>query len=709
MSVITFTLRTALTLSLLATAATAVAAEPADSVAADSIAARSLSEVIVTAKNVYKVTDGYAFVPSKTEKKASFDVKQMIGRVPLSNVIVGYDGSVRDLNNNSAKYFIDGKPATDDEIKAVLNKDVSRIEYLNYPSDGTFQGERFVVNIVTRQVISGGYVMASAFQRFIQPWGQYSVLGRYFGSPKWNVTVIGNYSYERKTGTHGTETTKYDLEDHVTGDMVHIDRISQQTGSLMRSSNWSTAVYWRYLTSKSSQLSISAGFSASRTPDNNETGILENDADSDGIAYNKTARNRSQSPYVNAWWYKVFENQMTLYISAGLYTTFSKSWSDYFAGDSPAISNYIKERGYSPTVSANWTAPLKHNNSLTLSAGYINWRFKVDYYGTANTIEKRHQDMYFLTGNYRQRLKFNENSLNYYLSAQLPFRSIKMNDGRRSKALDFDWTGRVGYDIREKHSLGLFCSYKLKSRPMSTMNEVKIQDNDISGHEGNPDLKANQTLTVDVDYTWMATRKFNLSLRLAYTNESRNIVTAYNAYNGIAYTSMANSGTREFYTASLNGSIQLFNNHLLIRPKVNLQNQRQSGALNYSFWNVIGELNVSYMHPCGFSAGLWYSTPWGKGNWQDTSMIDDMRSHRLDINATYSIGNLSLRLDFNPLYRYHHQKYYVDLKGVDIRSNYYMKDNVSQQIMISAKYVLDFGRKYQHEDLSVASRTITSM
>ena len=74
MSVITIFLRTALTLSLLAAAATAVAAEPADSVATDSIAARNLSEVTVTAKNVYKVNDGYAFVPSKTVKKTSADV-----------------------------------------------------------------------------------------------------------------------------------------------------------------------------------------------------------------------------------------------------------------------------------------------------------------------------------------------------------------------------------------------------------------------------------------------------------------------------------------------------------------------------------------------------------------------------------------------------------------------------------------------------------
>lgn len=709
MSVFNIFLQTALTISLLAAAATAVAAEPADSIAADSIAARNLSEITVTAKNVYKVNDGYAFVPSKTVKKTSFDVKQMISRVPLSNVVVGFDGDITDINKNQAKYFIDGQPATDDEIKALLNKDVARIEYLNYPSAGNFQGASFVVNIVTRKLISGGYVIANAYQRFFQPEGQYSLLGKYVGSPKWSVIVVGNYGYEKHTGTHEIKTTKFDLEDHVTGDMVHIDRISQQTGSLMRSRHWSTAAYWRYMTSASSQLSISAGFSSSRTPDNNEDGIIDHDADSDGIAYQRTAHSRAQSPYISAWWYKVFGNQMTLFISGGLYTTFSKLWSDYITGDSPVISNFIKERGYSPTISANWSVPLKHNNSLNLDASYTTSRFKVDYAGTANTVEHRHEDNYSVSASYRQSLKFRENTLSYNLSADLPFRSIKMSDNSTTNALDCDLRGRISYNIREKHTLGLFALYRLKSRPIKTMNDVKVQDTDISGHEGNPNLKANQYLNIDADYTWMASRKFNLTVDLSYSNESRNIVTAYNAYNGVVYTSMANAGTRESYSAGLRGSLQLFDNRLLIRPQVHVRNSTQSGPFNFSFWHVGTEINIDYMHPSGFSAGIWYTSPWGKGSNQDTSMIYDRPHHVFEIKASYSVGNLSLWLRCNPFYSYSYIKYYVDLKGVDIRCDHYQKDGLSRLIMISAKYIIDFGRKYQHQEVGVDARKITSM
>ncbi len=43
---------------------------------------------------------------------------------------------------------------------------------------------------------------------------------------------------------------------------------------------------------------------------------------------------------------------MTLFYQRRSLYDLSKSWSDYISDDSPVISNFIKERGYSPTISA---------------------------------------------------------------------------------------------------------------------------------------------------------------------------------------------------------------------------------------------------------------------------------------------------------------------------------------------------------------------
>lgn len=115
------------------------------------------------------------------------------------------------------------------------------------------------------------------------------------------------------------------------------------------------------------------------------------------------------------------------------------------------------------------------------------------------------------------------------------------------------------------------------------------------------------------------------------------------------------------------------------------------------------------MHPSGFSAGIWYTSPWGKGSNQDTSMIYDRPHHVFEIQTSYSVGNLSLWLRCNPFYSYSYIKYYVDLKGVDIRCDHYQKDGLSRLIMISAKYIIDFGHKYQHQEVGVDARKITSM
>lgn len=107
---------------------------------------------------------------------------------------------------------------------------------------------------------------------------------------------------------------------------------------------------------------------------------------------------------------------MTLYILGDLHATFSKSWSSYTAGSDPAISNYFREKAYAPNVHANWYVPLKHNNSLTLDADYKTSRFKVDYAGTVNTVENRHEDKYSAWARYRQRFEFGENELGSLVS-----------------------------------------------------------------------------------------------------------------------------------------------------------------------------------------------------------------------------------------------------------------------------------------------------
>lgn len=675
----------------------------------DSIAALTLSEVTVTAKDVYKVADGYAFVPSKTLKKTSFDVKQMISRVPLSNVVVDFQGNVSDLRNNPAKYFIDSKPATQEEINALINQDVERIEFLNNPSNGTFLGEKFAINIITRKTVYGGYVIAGANQQFIQPFGNYSLSGKFVGSEKWSLMAIGSYNYSKGTGSHGTETTKYDLEDHVTGEMVHIDRISQQTGSLRRNHTWSGALYWRYKTSGNSELSVTAGISSSRTSDNNETGVLEHDTGHDGTPFFNLASGRSQNPYIAAYWIKNFSNGMTLYVLGDLHATFSKSWLDYISGNDPTISNYFREKGYSPNIHANWTIPLKHNNSLTFDADYKTARFNVDYAGTTNTVENRHEDNYSIDGNYQQNFDFGNQELDYEISTKLPIRTITMSDGRKYNAFDFFISSSIDYSFKQNHSLGLSAEYYLTSRPISTMNDLKIQDTDISGHQGNPNLKSNQNLEIDATYTWMASNSFNLSANVCYSNESRNIVTAYNAYNGIIYTSMINSGKRESYSASLRGSLILLGNRLVFRPRISIKNDKQTGSLDYSFWNFNAELAAFYMLPCGFYAGLSYISPWGKGSIQDTSTIDESLAHLLQITASYSFRNLIVQIRCNPLYNYHHNKRYVELPGVNIHQDFYVKDSTSRLIMLSAKYTFDFGRKYQHEEMRVDGRRITSM
>lgn len=76
-TVTTITLRTTLSLSLLAVAAMAVATEPADSISTDSIAAiekamsKKLDEVTVEGKTHWHNVKGSTYLPTKKQKNAA--------------------------------------------------------------------------------------------------------------------------------------------------------------------------------------------------------------------------------------------------------------------------------------------------------------------------------------------------------------------------------------------------------------------------------------------------------------------------------------------------------------------------------------------------------------------------------------------------------------------------------------------------------------
>ena len=123
MTVTTITLRTTLSLSLLAVAAMAVATEPADSIATDSIAAiekamsKKLDEVTVEGKTHWHNVKGSTYLPTKKQKNAAATATDLLALMAIPEIRATLASeTVTTRDGQSVSLFVNYFPADANDL-----------------------------------------------------------------------------------------------------------------------------------------------------------------------------------------------------------------------------------------------------------------------------------------------------------------------------------------------------------------------------------------------------------------------------------------------------------------------------------------------------------------------------------------------------------------------------------------------------------------
>ena len=90
---------------------------PAICLADDSIPAKELQEIVVEGQRSWIDGEKVVYIPTKKEKNVSWNISSLLKNMNLPMINVSPDETVADLNGNQVSYFINGKPATDIDIK----------------------------------------------------------------------------------------------------------------------------------------------------------------------------------------------------------------------------------------------------------------------------------------------------------------------------------------------------------------------------------------------------------------------------------------------------------------------------------------------------------------------------------------------------------------------------------------------------------------
>ncbi|MDE5631510.1 MAG: hypothetical protein K2I54_01665, partial [Muribaculaceae bacterium] len=120
-----------------------------------------LQTINVEADNACLLSDRSVYRPTQRQKNASQTATDLLTRmaIPQINTRLG-SSSVTTASGQPVAIYIDYVPASENDLKMMRVADVKSVEYLEYPSDARFQGNRYVINFRMTQYEYGGYVKA---------------------------------------------------------------------------------------------------------------------------------------------------------------------------------------------------------------------------------------------------------------------------------------------------------------------------------------------------------------------------------------------------------------------------------------------------------------------------------------------------------------------------------------------------------------------
>lgn len=108
---------------------------------------KRLQDLKVEADNAYLFSDRSVYRPTQRQKNASQTATDLLVRmaIPQLNTRLG-SSRVTTASGQPVAIYIDYVPASENDLKMMRMSDVKSVEYLEYPSDAIFQGDRYVIN-----------------------------------------------------------------------------------------------------------------------------------------------------------------------------------------------------------------------------------------------------------------------------------------------------------------------------------------------------------------------------------------------------------------------------------------------------------------------------------------------------------------------------------------------------------------------------------
>ena len=187
----------------------------------DSVRVVNLNDVIVISDNIYRQDDHINVIPTVSQKEHAQSGYSLLSNLMIPGLTINKDGSVVTLGFNTGIY-INGQPATKDDVTHINPKDVSKIEIFDDTS-GKYARDNIALNFVVKRYNYGGYTHLSAEQSLGINSGAYRVTSS-ISRGAMIYSLFGGIQYSNINNVKFNASEKYITED----DTIFRDASSSQ-------------------------------------------------------------------------------------------------------------------------------------------------------------------------------------------------------------------------------------------------------------------------------------------------------------------------------------------------------------------------------------------------------------------------------------------------------------------------------------------------
>lgn len=648
----------------------------------------ALDEVKVKAEEGALYADKSVYLTTSRQRSASSNAYDLLRRMAIPQLNVdAIDERVTDNAGNQVRIFINGMPAMEEELAGMRTSEVKKVEYLENPSDARFQGASRVINIIMQKYEYGGYTKLTAKEGFLTGLDSRTETYSAFAFRKMNYGLyIGSVNSITHIG--GSDSNdEYSLSEKVKRNEA-VKNYRKQTD------RYPVTFQATYNTEKA-QIRNMLSFSrvASSVYEEGSVSISGNNQLVNSVFKKNTPNSSNSFSYSGYQFYSLPHGYSISLEPEFRYSRIHDRYG-YSVEDVSISDRYAKEDAYRFRLEGYVNKKIRRKGTLSMflwSSGDINRLF---YEGDVDYRDK----FYHLNMSYG--IQYNQvikNRLYFNVDGGISGYTSDIN-GKKINELGGFTHLNIQFAANRKNRVGLnfTCATGVPQVAMKSPDILRM--NELLYVTGNPELKKSPRLWADINYNWLCSDSFGMSVFGAYEGAFNNFVIAYEPFDGARalIRKTLNDGAYHKENIGIKLRVNLIDGNLTLqmRPQMNLY--RLSGLYNKNYISPDFNAEVFY-----YLDNFYFQASYQlKNKYLDSYMNYIYKSrdyYSMMVGWSNSVWNVRLsasnflsRGDLMSETEYHSKNY------ISRKTNY--GTTYCQRINLSVSYTIGYGKKIKRDD-----------